>query len=111
MIYHLKRNNYIQSKNLQGKKAIILTKKEISKAMKTSFKIMDKKKRKDGKWITVIFDIPKSHEKSRALLRSILQNLGYKMFQHSVWITPFNVSEKTENLLQHYSLNGCVKYF
>ena len=66
---------------------------------------------KDGKWIMIIFDIPQEYRKARNLLRSILQNLGYKMFQQSVWVTPYDVSEKTEMLLQKYLLDQYVKIF
>ncbi len=111
LMYHLKSNNLIKSKNLENKKAIFLTKKGLGKALKASFKIVHQKKRADGKWIMVIFDIPQNHKKARDLLRSVLKNLGYKMFQQSVWITPYDVSEKTENLLQAYSLDGYVKIF
>ena len=110
-IYHLKRKNYIKVKNLQGKQAIVITKSGIDKILKASFKIENKKKRKDGKWIMIIFDVPEKYRKSRALLRSILRNLGYKIFQQSVWITPYDVSEKTEKLLQFYSLDTYVKIF
>ena len=110
-IYYLKINNYIKIKNLEGKKTIILTKKGISKAFKASFKIEKRIKRKDGKWIMIIFDIPQKHRKSRILLKSILKNLDYKMFQQSVWITPYDVSSKTEQLLQMYSLDEYVKIF
>ena len=68
-------------------------------------------KREDGKWIMIIFDIPQNHKKSRNLLRSILKNLGYEMFQHSVWITPYDVAEKTEELLQWYSFEKYVRMF
>ena len=111
IIYYLKRNGYIKIKNLEGKKAIIITKKGINKVLKASFKAEDKIKRKDGKWIMIIFDIPEKTRKSRVLLRGILQNLGYKLFQQSVWITPYDVSEKTEKLLQLYSLDKYVKIF
>ena len=113
LIYHLKKNNWIKAKNLEGKEAIILTKKGINKAIKTSFKIegQKKQKRKDGKWIMIIFDIPKNNWKARSLLRSILENLGYKMFQHSVWITPYDVYEKTEKTLQFYSLDRYIRIF
>lgn len=111
LIYHLKKNNYIKVKSLENKKAIMLTKKGLSKVLKASFKIKSKKKREDKKWIMIIFDIPQKHEKARNLLRSILQNLGYKIFQHSVWVTPYDVSEKTEKLLQAYSLEKYVKIF
>ena len=59
----------------------------------------------------IIFDVPEKHRKSRNLLRSILSNLGYKLFQQSVWITPYDVSEKSETLLQMYSLDKYVKIF
>ena len=111
LIYRLKSNNYIKVKNLKGKQAIILTKEGLSKVLKASFIIEGRKKRDDGKWTMLIFDVPEKYRKSRDLLRSILHNLGYKMFQQSVWITPYDVSEKTERLLQHYSLDEFVKIF
>lgn len=110
-ICYLKGRGYIKVKNLEGQQAIILTKEGIDKALKASFKMEGAKKRKDGKWIMLIFDIPANNKKSRALLRSILQNLGYKLFQQSVWISPYDVSEKTEKLLQLHSLDKYVKIF
>lgn len=110
LIYYLKTKGYIKVKSLEGKQAILLTKNGVDKALKASFKL-DKRKRKDGKWLMLVFDIPKNHKKSRALLRSILHNLGYKMFQQSVWINPYDVLEKTQTLMQIYSLEKYVKIF
>ena len=110
-IYRLKSNNYIKVENLQGKQAIILTKEGLNKVLKASFVIEGRKKRKDGKWTMLIFDVPEKYRKSRDLLRSILYNLGYKMFQQSVWVTPYDVSEKTEILFQFHSLDTYVKIF
>ena len=111
LIYYLKRKGYIKIKNLEAKSAIIITKVGIDKALRASFNLEEIKKRKDGKLIMIIFDIPKSRRGDRDLLRSILYNLGYKIFQHSVWITPYDVSEKTEKLLQLHSLDRYVKIF
>ncbi len=111
LIYYLKQNNYIRMKNLEGNPAIILTKEGIDKVFRASFIGMNKEKRKDGKWIMLIFDMPAKYKKSRNLMRSILHNLGYKLLQHSVWVTPYNVSEKTEELLQFYNLDKYVKIF
>ena len=83
----------------------------IDKVLKTSFDIEVNKKRKDGKWIMLMFDVPEKSRRSRRLLRSILHNLGYKIFQKSVWISPYDVSKKTEKLLQLYSLDKYVKIF
>jgi len=111
LIYYLKQKGYIKSKNLENKSGIILTKDGISKALKASFKLGDKSKRKDGKWVMLIFDIPQKNRKARNLLKSILINLGYKLLQQSVWISPYDVSEKTEKLLQAYFLDNFVKIF
>jgi len=111
LIYYAKINNYIRIKDLEGKRGILLTKEGLDKALKASFAIEGKKKRKDGKWIMIIFDVPEKHKKARDLLRSILHNLGYKLFQKSVWISPYDVSEKTEQLLQLHSLDSYVKIF
>lgn len=111
LIYYLKRKGYIKIKSLENKQAVILTKEGINKALEASFKLEKLKKRKDGKWIMLIFDIPQKNSKKRDLLRSILRNLGYKLFQQSVWITPYDVSEKTEKLLQMHLLDKYVKIF
>src|SRR3990167_1030696 len=75
------RKDYISVEKLRSNKGFIITKKGLSKIFKASFAIGEKPKRKDGKWIMVIFDIPQKYSKSRALLRSVFRNLGYKMFQ------------------------------
>lgn len=111
LLYQLKERNYIQAKNVKGKQAISLSKKGISKALRAGFSAQDRKRRKDDKWIMVIFDVPQNHPKARSLLRSILQNLGYKLFQQSVWVTPYDVSEKTEKLMQMHHLDDYVRIF
>lgn len=111
LIHYAKANGYISVKNLEGKKAIMLTKEGINKVLKASFIAEDRKKRKDGRWTMLIFDVPEKYRKSRDLLRSILHNLGYKLFQQSVWVTSYDVSEKTEKLLQMHNLEEFVKIF
>ncbi len=111
LVSYLKKKNYIKAKNLENKKAFMITKDGLSKALKASFAAGDKRKRKDSKWVMMIFDIPEKHRTSRNLLGSILYNLGYKLLQQSVWVTPYDVSEKTEQLLQLHSLDHYVKMF
>src|SRR3989344_3565763 len=103
LIFYLKSNGYIKIKSLEGKKAIMITKEGLGKALKASFKIEGKQNRGDGKWVMLIFDVPEKHKKSRELLRSVLYNLGYKMFQKSVWVCPYDVLEKTGELVQLYN--------
>ncbi len=110
-IYYLKQKNLIKIQNLQGKNAIVLTKDGISKALKASFTCANIPKRKDGKWIMIIFDIPRNHKSDRNMLKSVLYNLEYKLLQQSVWVTPYDVFEKTEQLLRLHSLDEYVKMF
>ena len=111
LLYYLKKRNYIKAKNLENKEGIIITKEGLGRVLKASFKMEKNRKRKDGKWIMLIFDIPQKYKKSRNLLTSMLHNLEYKMLQQSVWTTPYDVLDKTEKLLQYHSLDDFVKIF
>jgi len=110
-VYCLKKQGYIKVKNLKTKQGIILTKKGIDKALKAKFKTEKKRKRKDGKWIMLIFDIPEKKRKMRDLLREMLSFLGYKMLQQSVWVCAYDVLKETENFIQRKSLDQYIKMF
>jgi len=111
LIYYLKKKGYIKIKNLGAKKGVILTEKGSEKVLKTKLKIEEKKRRPDGKWIMLIFDIPERKRHLRDFLRSVIYFLGYKMLQRSVWICPYDVLKKTEVVLRKYSLDRYVKIF
>lgn len=110
LVYYLKHKGYIKVKILENKRGLMLTKEGIDRALKASFKL-DRKKRPDGKWVMLIFDIPEDYKHKRPILRSALQDLGYKVFQKSVWISPYDVSEKTENFIQTHDLEKFVRIF
>jgi hypothetical protein len=111
LIYYLKRKDLIKIKNLENKKAIILTTKGLDKVLKIKYKLFEKKLRKDGKFQMIIFDIPEKKRFLRDLLREHLIILGYKMFQKSIWITPYDVQKQTEELLKRYRLDPYVRLF
>lgn len=111
LVYHLKKKGYIKIKNFEQKKAIMLTLKGTKKVLKTKFKIEKRKKRKDGKWQMIIFDIPEEKRFLRNILRDSLQLLEYKMLQRSVWICPYDVIKETELVLRKHSLDQYVKLF
>ena len=110
-IDYLKKKGYIKIKNLEQKQGILLTKKGADKALKVKFKTMHKKRRSDGKWQMVIFDIPERKRHLRDLLREHLHFLGYKMFQKSIWVCPYDVLKETEAILREYSLDRYVRSF
>jgi len=110
-IYYLKKQGYIKIKDLENKQGVLLTKKGMKKVLKTKIKMKKVKKRKDGKWIMLIFDIPEKERKSRSLLRETLNFLGYKMLQRSVWVCPYDVLGETEDFIQRNSIDSYIKLF
>lgn len=49
-----------------------------------------KKKRWNGRWRVVIFDIPERRRKTRDRLRILMQQLGFVRLQDSVWVFPYD---------------------
>jgi phenylacetic acid degradation operon negative regulatory protein len=110
-LHYLKRQGYIKIKNLEQKQGIILTKKGANKVLKIKLKMKKRRKRTDGKWQMVIFDIPEKKRDLRNLFRQNLQILGYKMLQKSIWVCPYDVLKETEGIIGKYSLDPYVKLF
>ncbi len=111
LIYRLKKNGYIKIKNLEQNDGIVLTKKGTEKVLKAKLKTKNNKKRPDGKWQMIIFDIPEKKRYSRNLLRKKLLLLKYKMLQRSIWICPYDVQKETEFILRKNLLDSYVKLF
>jgi len=111
LIYYLKKKGYIKIKNLEQKQAILITKKGAERVLRMELKTIEKKKRPDGRWQMIIFDIPEKKRDLRNLLRENLYLLGYKMLQQSVWISPYDILKETEAILRTYSLDPYAKLF
>ena len=111
LIHYLKKRGLIKVRNLENKKAILLTPMGKERILKVKYKMMEKKPRKDGKLQMIIFDIPEKKRHFRDLLREHLITLGYKMLQKSIWICPYDVLKETEEFLRRYSLDPYVKLF
>ena len=52
------------------------------------------KKRWDGRWRLVLFDVPEARSATRNRLRRYLQRRGFGYLQHSAWITPHPVDKE-----------------
>ena len=63
-----------------------------------------RRKRWDGKWRQVVFDIPEEMKVKRKQLRNKLLSLGFGMLQRSVYITPFDISQQVTDFLEEHSL-------
>lgn len=110
-INYLKKKGYIQIKNLDGKSGILLTAKGKDKVLKIKGQFVERKKRKDGKWVMIMYDIPENKKKARHFLRQTLLSLGYQCFQKSIWVSPYDVFKETEEIIRENSLDSFVRVF
>lgn len=58
--------------------------------------LITRRPERDGVWKMVIFDIPEKQRPVRTFLRSRLKALGFKMWQASIWISPYKLDERLE---------------
>lgn len=105
-IANLKRYGYLEEVELKGQRSLQLTKKGLLKIWQPN-----PQKDWDGRWRIVAFDIPEKRRKTRDLLRTKLSFLGFKFWQKSLWICPYDVSEEIEELLDLLNLEEEVDYF
>lgn len=113
-INYLKHKGYIRIDNLKGKRGILLTPLGKTKALKSKIFIENEagfKKRKDGKWIMVIFDVPEKKKRHREELRKILYALGFQKLQKSVWVCPHDVLGKLDDAVRLYNLDYYLRTF
>ena len=69
------------------------------------------KRRWDGYWRVVVFDIPEKLRKVRTLLRDELREVGFKMLQGSVWISPDECEEYIKLLKADRRIGKYLIYF
>lgn len=111
LIYYLKKRGLIKEIEKDGGQAWLLTEKGRDKFLKIEPKFKNYKKRKDGKWIMIIFDIPEKMKKKRDLFRRQLQFLGFKILQKSIWVCPYDVLGDANNFIENFSLRSYIKIF
>src|SRR3989344_922295 len=64
------------------------------------------RKKWDGKWRMVVFDVSEKDKKSRNKLRQEIRDLGFGMLQESVWICPFPLEDKLKEYFSTWKLRG-----
>jgi phenylacetic acid degradation operon negative regulatory protein len=67
-----------------------------------------RKKKWDGRWRIVFYDIPEENKVLRQQLQGKLKELGFGMIQESVYISPFDVAEDLREFLIAQDLEDFV---
>jgi hypothetical protein len=58
-----------------------------------------KKRKWDGRWRMIIFDVPEKKRRYRDYLRQMLKTLDFKELQKSIWVTPYPIPDFLKELL------------
>jgi len=94
-IYNLKKSPYFKQ---EGKNFYVTDRGRI-KIIKNILNTKKQDKKWNGKWVAVAFDMPEATRRNRDFLRRELKWMGFKEFQHSVWITPHDIEKELAALL------------
>ncbi len=69
-----------------------------------------KKKRWNGRWRVVIFDVPEKRRKTRDRLRNIMERTGFVRLQDSVWVFPYDCEDFIALLKAELKIGTAVLY-
>ena len=105
---NLKRCGYLEIVEIKNTKSLRLT---IKGKLKALLPLSRKKKEWDGRWRLVAFDIEEKRRGVRGRFREALRMLGFLPLQKSLWITPYDVSEKVEEVIDWLRIDANVDYF
>lgn len=64
----------------------------------------------DGKWRIIFFDIPEKKRKHRDYLRFIIRTIGFREFQKSIWVYPYNIPSFLEEILDEENIKKYTRF-
>lgn len=104
--YELRRQGLINFDNRKGQIFISLTDKGKKKAgwLQIDKLKIEKSKKWDKKWRMVMFDISQMKRQYREALRGKLKQLGFFLFQKSIWVIPHKCNKEIEILKRFFGL-------
>lgn len=98
MIYKLEKREIIDLKEENGQVYVYLKDKNNPKVIQYSIKALldfkKKKKKWDGRWFIVFFDVPENQRNKRDYLRKFLKRIGFYPYQQSVYIFPYECEKE-----------------
>lgn len=85
-----------------------ITDKGKKKMLKYNLENMELKRKTDGKWRVIVYDIANLKKFQRELFRETLKRLKFLRLQKSVYITPFVCDDEIEYLRQAFDIGSEV---
>ena len=105
---YLRDKKFIAIEEKEGKVILVLSDNGKRKVREYDFDEMTlpRKRRWDGQWHLVIFDIPHKKKGAREALREKFRDLGMVMLQKSVWVWPYECRDEIHLIQEMFELNG-----
>ena len=106
-IDYLRRKHLVELKKEGDERLVRLTTKAKYEILRLQFVLHMRAQRKrawDRKWRLVLFDVPEIQKNYRNFLRKLLRQNGFRMWQLSVWVSPYNPEPHLSNLLQYLGI-------
>jgi CRISPR-associated endonuclease Cas2 len=111
LIWRTLKTGYIERILKRGEVYLRLTSEGQKKIIRDFPLIAFQKRKWDGKWRLVLFDIAELNRKTRDMLRRKLKELGFGMFQQSAYISPHNFTKDLLEFLNPVELSNYVYVF
>ncbi len=86
-----------------------ITKKGRQKLLKFDLEQMELKRKTDGKWRLIIYDVSNLRKPQRDLFREMLGKLKFFRLQESVYLTPYICEDEIEYLRQIFGIDREVQ--
>ena len=104
---------YIEFEKRDGKSYARITdtgRKKLAFTLEKEKLDLSKKRRWNGRWRVVIFDVPERRRKTRDRLRFLMHELGFVRLQDSVWVFPYDCEEFVTLLKAELKIGSAVLY-
>ncbi|MGD0576749.1 MAG: hypothetical protein ABSA74_01610 [Candidatus Staskawiczbacteria bacterium] len=100
-----------EKENVDGSTTFVLTEKGKMRILTYNFnEIKISQKVWDGKWRAVIFDIPEKFRRGRDALRKKLKELGFREFQKSVFVFPYDCKDEIDFIIEFFKMKKYVRF-
>lgn len=105
---YLRGKEFVTIEEKDGKVIMVLSEKGKRKVQEYDFDemVLPRKRRWNGQWHIVIFDIPHKKKGAREALREKFRELGMVMLQKSVWVWPYECRNEIRLIQEMFGLSG-----
>ncbi len=105
-VRHLEKRGLVKLVTVNGKKFVKLTKKGQLEDLFKKINV-DSRKKWDGKWRLVVFDIPEDAKEKRQQIRNLLKAKNFIKLQASVYINPYPFNRQA---IEYLKSSGLIEY-